>query len=155
MSRSPTLGCCTRNIVEFDGVVLAPNIEVPRYYNLWRGFAVEPQEGDWHLMRSHIQKVLCKDDPIAFEWFLSWMASCVQFPDRRAEVAIVLRGGQGTGKGIFVNSLGSIFGRHYLQISQSRHLTGNFNAHLAECIVLFVDEAFWPETSRARECSST
>lgn len=54
-----------------------------------------------------------------------------------------MRGGRGTGKGIFVNSLGSIFGRHYLQISQSRHLTGNFNAHLAECIVLFVDEAFW------------
>ncbi len=128
---------------QFDGVILAPNAEVPGYYNLWRGFAVEPHAGDWNLMRSHIRNVLCKGDPIAFEYFLSWLASCVQYPDRRAEVAVVLRGGRGTGKGIFVHTIGRIFGQHYLQISQPRHLTGNFNAHLAECVVLFVDEAFW------------
>jgi Bifunctional DNA primase/polymerase, N-terminal len=31
---------------QYDGLVFAPNREVPGCYNLWRGFAVEPRPGD-------------------------------------------------------------------------------------------------------------
>jgi hypothetical protein len=54
-----------------------------------------------------------------------------------------MRGGRGTGKGMFVRAFGSIFGQHFTHISHSKHLTGNFNAHLEDCVVLFVDEGFW------------
>jgi len=30
-----------------------------------------------------------------------------------------------------------------MQVSSARHITGNFNAHLQDCVVLFADEAFW------------
>src|ERR1700745_2520398 len=36
------------------------------------------------------------------------------------------------------------FGQHGLQISSPQHLTGRFNAHQADCAMLFADEAFWP-----------
>ena len=40
---------------------------------------------------------------------------------------------------------------HSYHISDRRHLTGNFNAHLQNCCLLFADEAFWPgDKSRRR-----
>lgn len=128
---------------QYEGLILAPNREVPGYYNLWRGFAVEPQAGVWTLLREHIRVVLCKGDDTVFTYLLDWMAFCVQQPDSQGEVAIVMRGGRGTGKGIFARAFGSLFGQYFKHISQAKHLTGNFNAHLSDCIVLFVDEAFW------------
>jgi hypothetical protein len=128
---------------QYEGIVLAPNVDVPNYYNLWAGFAVEPRDGDWSLMREHIRAILCKSDDQVFHYVLNWLAFCVQQPSRPAEVAIVMRGGRGVGKGMFATAVGSLFGQHYMPISNARHLTGNFNAHLRACIVLFVDEAFW------------
>jgi len=94
-------------------------------------------------MRQHIRSILCSGDDRVFEYLLSWLARCVQKPERPAEVAIVMCGGRGTGKGAFVRAFGSIFGQHFTHISQARHLTGNFNAHLEDSVVLFVDEGFW------------
>jgi hypothetical protein len=71
------------------------------------------------------------------------MARCVQKPASGGEVAIVLRGDMGTGKGFFANGFGALFGRHYLQVSDPKHLVGSFNAHLRDCIVLMADEAFF------------
>ena len=128
---------------QYEGLVLAPNRIVPNYYNLWQGFAVEPRPGNWSLMREHIRRILCKSDDLVFHFVLDWLAFCVQHPDRRAEVAVVMRGGRGVGKGMFAAAVGSLFGQHFVQISNARHLTGNFNAQLRGCIVLYVDEAFW------------
>lgn len=128
---------------QYEGVLLAPNSDVPGYYNRWRGFAVDPCKGSWALMREHIRTILCDGDDRVFEYFLNWLAFCVQHPERQAEVAVVMQGGRGAGKGFFVRAFGSIFGQHFTHISQARHLTGNFNAHLEDCVVLFVDEGFW------------
>lgn len=128
---------------QYDDVVFAPNRETPGSYNLWRGFAVEPKQGDWSRMRNFIKEVICSGDDETYEYVLGWMASAIQYPDRPGEVAIVLQGTRGAGKGTFAHMLGRLFGQHYLQIAQSRHLVGNFNAHLRDCVLLFVDEAFW------------
>ena len=127
----------------YEGIMLAPNKSADGYYNLWRGFAVEPRSGSWQLMREHIRVILCKGDAVVFEYVLNWLAHCVQNPDKQGEVAIVIQGGRGTGKGMFVRAFGELFGKHFKQISQAGHLTGHFNAHLADCLVLFVDEAYW------------
>ncbi len=71
------------------------------------------------------------------------MARCVQKPDCPGEVAVVLRGEMGTGKGAFAKHFGSLFGRHFLQVSDPKHLVGSFNSHLRDCVVLFGDEAFY------------
>ncbi len=128
---------------EYDGVVLAPNEDVPGYYNRWRGFAVQPAKGEWRRMRWHILFVICGGSLRLYRYVLGWLAYCVQHPDRPVEVALVLRGGRGAGKGMFARTVGSLFGLHFRHVTHAKHVSGQFNAHLADCILLFADEAFW------------
>lgn len=128
---------------QYKDVVFAPNQDVPGSYNLWHGFSVEPRRGNWSKMRNHIKKVICAGDKDLNQYVLGWMASAVQRPDCPGEVALVLQGSRGAGKGSFVHPFGRLFGQHYLQVTQARQLVGNFNSHLHDCLVLFADEAFW------------
>ena len=54
-----------------------------------------------------------------------------------------MRGLKGIGKGQVGQMLMRIFQNHSLHITQSKHLVGNFNAHLVDALFLFLDEAFW------------
>jgi hypothetical protein len=130
----------------YEGIDLVPNgpVDLPGgYLNLWSGFAVPPTAGAWPLMRAHIHGVLASMHEESAQYIMRWAAWAVQNPDRRAEVALVFRGGKGSGKGTFANALKMLFGQHGLQIYNSKHLVGNFNGHLRNCLLLFADEAFW------------
>jgi Family of unknown function (DUF5906) len=128
----------------YDRIALIPDGKTPPgVYNLWRGFGVEPKQGDWPRLREHLLSVACAGDTSHFDWLVRWFAYGVQHPGRQAEVAVVLRGEKGAGKGSVAQILLSIFRNHGAHITQPRHLTGNFNAHLIDCLALFVDEAFW------------
>lgn len=126
------------------GVVMDPAGKAPAdCWNLWRGFNVNPQAGDWSLMRNHIVKVLCNGDESLAEYVIGWLARMVQHPDKPGEVALVLRGKKGTGKGTLGNWMVRLFGQHSLHISHAKHLVGNFNAHLRDAVFVFADEAFF------------
>lgn len=127
----------------YHEVVFWPKKEATDQYNLWRGFACEAVPGKWDLFRAHVFENVCGRDRGYFEYLLKWMARSVQEPDCPGEVAVVMRGKRGAGKGVFAHGYGGMFGQHYLQVSNSKHLVGNFNAHLRDCVVLFADEAFW------------
>lgn len=127
----------------YKGIVFNPNKTPEGYYNLWKGFSYKPAAGNCDRYLQHIKEIICNGNQVLYEYLITWMAYAVQKPGDRPEVAIVLRGGQGTGKGTFVHGFGKLFGDHYLQISQSKHLVGNFNSHLMNISVLFADEAFW------------
>ena len=111
--------------------------------NLWRGFAVEPRKGSWRRLQRHIYRVICGRNKAQFKYLLRWMARLVQRPAEQGEVAVVMRGGEGTGKGTLAKALLHILGQHGLAISNSKHLTGNFNGHLRDTVLLFADEAFF------------
>lgn len=130
---------------QYEGVILAPDEhDLPaNYYNLWKGFGVESAKGSWKLMRDHLLYVVCNGDETSFQYLMGWLATAVQKPNRPAEVAVVLRGNKGTGKGVIGNSMCKIFNRNALHISSGKHLVGNFNNHLRSCIFLFADESFW------------
>ena len=128
----------------YERLALLPNQEAPPgTYNLWRGFGVEPKAGSWKTIREYLLDVICSGDKGHFAYLINWLAYCVQYPERQAEVAVVLRGLKGTGKGTLGKMLLRIFRHHGLHISNSRHLLGNFNAHLLNALYLFLDEAFW------------
>jgi hypothetical protein len=55
----------------------------------------------------------------------------------------VLRGEEGVGKGFLANVIGRLCPHHYVVISQSAHLTGRFNPHHQQCLLMFVEEGFW------------
>jgi hypothetical protein len=127
-----------------DGVVFDPtNNAPPTCWNLWSGFAVDPQPGDWTLMRNHISEVICSRNAEHAEYVLNWLARMFQLPDRQGEVALVLKGEKGSGKGILCQFVRKAWGAHGIHITNAKHLVGNFNAHLRDCVFLFADEAFY------------
>lgn len=129
---------------QYDSIVFAPNREVPNSYNLWRGFACDALPGILHQSYlDHVRDNVCSGNLEHFAYLLGWMARAVQKPDCPGEVAVVLRGKRGTGKSKFAKVFGRLFGRHYLQVSDSKHLVGSFNAHLRDTVLLFGDEAFF------------
>lgn len=128
----------------YERIALITSGPVPRgTFNLWRGLGVKAKPGDWSTIRRHLVDIVCSGDLLHFEWLERWMARLVQRPGDPAEVAVVLRGLKGTGKGMVGQILMRMFRNHALHILHARHLTGNFNAHLADTLFLFVDEAFW------------
>lgn len=130
---------------QYEGVILAPpGLNLPDgYYNLWKGYGVEPVKGCWKLTRDHLFHVVCSGNEVYFRYLMGWLATCVQNPSKQAEVAAVLRGAKGSGKGFLGVCLCKIFGTHSLHISSAKHLVGNFNSHLRGTIFLFADESFW------------
>jgi hypothetical protein len=131
---------------QYDQVVFSPGEGVvPKSsYNLWRGFAVDPQPGDWSLYQDHIFENICSGDGDLLIYLLAWMAQGIQHPEVKPEVAIVLRSEErGTGKSFFARYYRKLFGQHGIELSNSQHLTGRFNEHLEDCCVLVINEALW------------
>lgn len=128
----------------YEGIKFSPGCNFPGYYNLFRGFQVSAKRGDWSLFRNHILEIISNNEKLVFNWIIAWMARLVQDPGgERPGTAPVLRGKQGTGKGFFVNTFGKIFGNHFMQIINQTQLTGKFNNHLKDKLLVFVDEGFW------------
>lgn len=126
------------------GIALFPNGGCPPdTYNLYRGWGVEAVAGDVTFIIGYIEALLCSGNTEQFEYLMNWLAYCVQYPERQAEVAVVLRGLKGTGKSTLGRLMVTIFGAHGMQITHARHLLGNFNGHMRSTLLLFADEAFF------------
>lgn len=130
---------------QYSGLVFAPGkgSEIEGKLNLWRGFPIKPIRGDWSRMRRHIEEVLAAGNKEHAEYIIKWCAWAVQNPATRAQVALVLKGGKGTGKGVFGTVMVNLFGHHGIHISNVQQLVGNFNGHLRDACFVFCDEAFW------------
>lgn len=111
--------------------------------NLWRGFSVKPKKGNWDLIKNHLLKVISANDKDVYRYIMSWLALTLQKPEEQTEVALVLQGKKGTGKGVIGHLIRRFFATHAMHITSCKHLTGNFNRHLRDCAFLFVDEALW------------
>jgi hypothetical protein len=122
----------------------APAGDVDGDLNVWSGLAVTPRPGAWPLFRRLIEEALAGGDPSQAEYIMRWCAFAVQRPGERAEVALTLIGGKGTGKGTFGRVLRRIFGPHGVQVAGAKSITNNFNKHLHSCCLLFADEAVAP-----------
>jgi Family of unknown function (DUF5906) len=111
--------------------------------NLWRGWGVEPKPGDWSLIREHIEVVLAGGNKEFSDYITRWIAWAIQNPAAQAEVALVLIGVKGVGKGTLVRCLQRIFGVHAFQVTSREHVIDKFNGHLQDCILFIADEAYW------------
>lgn len=126
------------------GVTFDPtNSTAPGVLNLWQGYAVTPAPGNWSRLQAHIEQVICAGNPVHFRYLMGWMARLIQRPAEQGEVAVIMKGGEGVGKGTLAKALKRIIGQHALAISNAKHLVGNFNSHLRDCVFLFADEAFF------------
>ena len=125
---------------QYDRLVFVPGQETPGDYNLWQGFAVEPKKGDVRIFLWLVREVICAGNEEHFRYVIRWMARAVQRPAEPGYTVIFLRGAEGTFKSYFAKLFGGLFGRHFLHVTDPRHVMGNFNAHLRDCVILFGDE---------------
>ena len=128
---------------QYDTVVFSPGKETPGCYNLWKGFGCEARPGCCERFLEHLRTNICNGVDEYYQYLLGWMARAVQHPDSPGQVAVVLRGKRGVGKSFFAKTFGGLFGRHFLQVSDPKHLIGSFNAHLRDLVLIFGDEAFY------------
>jgi hypothetical protein len=142
-----------------------PTVANPADYNLWKGFAVQPlfpenissmteeQQHQWaidvclpkcQLFFDLVRDVICSGNPDHYAFMVNLLALTVRYPGQPSEVAVVLKGDQGAGKGTFVRVYGrGLFGRHFVHLDRTEQLAGKFNASLSGKVVVFADEAFF------------
>jgi hypothetical protein len=115
-------------------------------YNTYQGLTLKPsKQRDNALILpylNHVHDIICNGDEDLNEYVMNWCAHIFQKPLEKPQVALVLKSGQGTGKGTFVNPIGALLGSHYHHAKQSTDLTGRFNRCLENKMLVFSDEAF-------------
>lgn len=123
------------------------------YLNLWSGFAVEPAATDapatYKTFRDHLLNNVCDGDEKLYAWVFGFFAQIVQRPREVLGVSLVMRGPQGVGKTKVGQVMGSLYPRHYFLVDDPRYVTGQFNAHMASCLLLQADEAVWAGDKKA------
>lgn len=131
---------------EYNGITFDPtgNAEKMGLYNIWKGFPLEPSKnGSCKHFKEFTKNVICSGNLEFFEYLWFWMSMLVQKPHEIPEIAILLMGLQGTGKGFFAKTLGRLFGQHFLQLDNMARLLGNFNNHMRNAVLVFADESIW------------
>ncbi len=129
---------------QYNRVVFEPsgNIE-PGDYNLYRGHGVISKEGDCSLLRKHILEVICDGNALIFNYLEIWVADILQNPSNLPGIAVVLRGAEGIGKGIFGNAILRLTAPHSVHVIQANQILGRFNGLLLGMLFAFLDESFW------------
>lgn len=135
-----------RDRQQYRGVIFVPGGEkvVNDHLNLWQGWGVMPKgPSDWSLIRRHIEDVIANGNAEFADYIIRWIAWSFQHPAVQAEVALVLIGFKGTGKGTLARALQKIFGPHAFQVTSREEVIGKFNGHLQDCVLFIADEAYW------------
>lgn len=129
----------------YHAIIFDPSEKAPvSTYNLYRGLAMKPVQGDWGLMKDHILNIVCDGQQHLFDYFLTWCARIFQDPGgKRPGVAVVLSGVKGAGKSIVIDAMGKLLGEAYISLSSPNEIFGRFNMHLSKAVLVGLEEAFW------------
>jgi Family of unknown function (DUF5906)/Domain of unknown function (DUF6371) len=128
----------------YDGVVFEPGANPERYYNLWRGFTVEPDPtGEWDLFEEHMRLNVAQGDEDLYHWIMAWFAQMFQDPRHKPGTSIAFRGLQGCGKTVVGQHMGALIRDNYVLVDDPRYVLGNFNSHMGHALLLQADEGFF------------
>lgn len=136
--------CRTFNKVSFKPFYKKPPKLQPQEFNIYSGFAVEPvNHGVNYPHLRHLIRKLCEHNFEYEKWFYDWFAYGFQNPERKTEVAPVLRGTEGSGKGSISAFWLSLWGSYGMATGQTSHVVGKFNGHLQYMKAIVGTEAFF------------
>lgn len=131
---------------QYDRVEFMPGIEDhPSKFNLWTGWQVEPVdkpeacEGWLRLLRD----VICGGDEGLDHWMRCWFAHILRDPMSKPRTCPSIVGREGAGKTFLVSYFAKCIRPYFVSATQERHITGNFNEHLASCLLLQSEEAIF------------
>jgi len=118
------------------------------FFNVYEGLAFEPVapapgEEASPLVRKHILEVICAGSEQQSEFLLNCLAKMIKYPWMKLKICIVFVSKQGAGKNTLLDLIREFYGRHGVEITHQRHVTGNFNDHLRYKLFLVLNEATW------------
>ena len=109
-----------------------------RLLNTWRGFAVEPTQGNIEPWLTHLTHVIPEEDyRRALLW---WLAFTVQCPDKRTSWQPIILGISGAGKDALFRPIASILGSAY-KIIGNKDIQGDYDDGLYQTKLLQISEA--------------
>jgi len=91
----------------------------------------------------HIRDVIANGDETHATWFLDWLANMVKRPHQKSNVAILLYGKQGCGKGIILDFMRtSVLGQHctYQTSNPERDILAKFSSGMVGRVLVQLDE---------------
>lgn len=137
----------------YDSMFFDPSAReyaVSKHFNLWRGFSMRPEAGDWSLMKDHIFNILAAGSQESYDYIIRWCAWTLQNPGLLGETALCFVGDQGSGKSTLGKSLIKMIGQqHSFRAGNMKQISGNFNGHLRDKLFVLVDEAINPDSRNA------
>jgi hypothetical protein len=119
------------------------------YFNLFNGWNVTPMKGNWSFLDWHFRNTVCGGNEEQYEYLLDWFAHLIQKPMHKPGVAIVLRGGKGWGKSAVFSRLIRCLGTNSMVVSNDNQLSGHFNSHLRNKLIVMVEESFFSGDPKA------
>lgn len=133
----------------YRGMTFNPSMprEYDGFYNRYLGLGVEPSDnfrGDESLnfYLDFVHDIICSGNQEHYEYLICWLAHLVQKPHLKPQVAVILKAGQGTGKGSFMKPLSVMIGSHYIHPQNADHVVGRFNSQMECAMLVFADEFF-------------
>lgn len=125
--------------------------------NLWRGWCchIDPKEerpkGSYDRFLEHWFENVAGGNEEYFAWQWAWLSQMVREPEWKPGTAMAMRGLPGVGK----TKMGQVVTRllhpaHGVVIASREHLVGRFNAHIAEKLLICVEEAVWAGDPQAK-----
>ena len=135
-----------------EGMAFMPqhNGDVGNRLNLFRGFGVKAIKPDGKSGAEGCQKfldfmrdIICSGNKAHFDYLLRREATVFQ-KRIRSEIALGLQTKEeGCGKGFYEATMGRLLGNHAMQVTNPKHIIGNFNPHLETLLRLTADEALF------------
>lgn len=111
-------------------------------FNMYLGTAYSPREGKCDLIKEHILNVWCDGRADVASYVFGWLG-CLYTQPQTLLPALVLRSGEGTGKGILIDGLQDSWGGHQFVATKADDITGDFNDFLATSVFVYLNEAVW------------
>lgn len=131
--------------LQYTGIVIEPPDYDGPGYNIFKGWACEPEQGDASLWVDYIKRILCSDDEALAHWVMTYIADGVQRPwSVHPGSALALRGGQGGGKSFLGRALRRLIGKdHAQEIAQSDRMFAQFNRGLFGSTFVLAEESLF------------
>ena len=111
-----------------------------RIFNIYKGLAIKPKPGCCDLFKKHIKEVICNGHETLYDYLMKLLAHWIQNISEWTCVP-VFRGPPGSGKNLFVDNFGKIFGGYYASVDKQESVMGKFNSVLENKLLLHLDEA--------------
>jgi hypothetical protein len=131
----------------YRDIVFEPKGCSVEYYNTWSGFRAEEVDEPVDMdavapFLRHMKEAIAGGDHDVFRYHLKWLAHMIQKPWEKPEIALVIIGKEGCGKGRFMEIIRKLIGRRLaVEVNNMDAVSNRFNDILMGRLLVCFNEA--------------